>query len=126
PARSPNSSLYSMVSLGCRSMGPSCPMPRTGNKARQMNGLIKYLDMDVVGVFYGLLDHGNIPYPIFRAPGKVHLQFVIMGHKAAGPGDKSFPHRIGNRKGIPVPELHPGFCLGPGIVVEDKTGTCGP
>src|SRR5690606_13455836 len=120
-----NSSLYSTVSLGCRSMGLSWPMPRAGNRPRQRISLIKYLDMDVIGVFYGLLDDGNIPYPIVGALGKVHFQVVVVGHKTTGPGYKGFPHRIGNRQGIPVSKLCPGFRFVPRIVEKDKTCACG-
>jgi hypothetical protein len=50
-------------------------------------------------------------YPVFATGLKLALQFLIIGDKAAGPGDKFFTGTITESKGIRIPGFDPFLVL---------------
>ncbi len=79
--------------------------------------------MDVGGVFNGLLDNGNVLYPIIRTFGERNTDAIVIDHEPTRPGGKIFPCSVRNGQGIDVSRFRIGLFIIGGIVDEGKRGT---
>ncbi len=78
--------------------------------------------MDVVGVFNGLLDNGNVLDPIISTFGERNAEAIVIDHEPTCPGSKIFPCGVGNGQGIDVSRFRIGLFIIGRIVDKGKCG----
>src|SRR5690606_12395182 len=106
-------------------MGSLCAANGKGSSATRRIRLVKYFDMDIVGVFNGLLDNGNILYPVICTFWKRNGKAIIVHDKSTCPRNKGLPSTVRNGQGVNVSRFFTSIGIIGRIVDEGKSGPGG-